>query len=337
MKPTDFSLLISDFLNKYLPNERDYSYNTFCSYRDTFVLLISYIEEYKGVKIERITLDKITRSTIVEFLDWLQSERNCCNATLNVRLSAIHSFYKYVQYVSIEHLDKCHEILSIRAKKAAPKAVTYLTIEGIELLLKQPDVTSAKGVRDLALLSLMYDTGCRVQELIDLTPSNLRLNKNPTILIKGKGNKTRLIPMLNSQVKILKSYIELEKLNNPAVGEHPLFFNSRKEKLSRTGVTYVIKKYFKLALGENESILPKKMSCHSLRHSKAMHLLQAGVQLVYIRDILGHVSIRTTELYARADSKQKRKALEEVHRDLTPDEDGAWENNFNLKTWLKSR
>jgi integrase/recombinase XerD len=240
-----------------------------------------------------------------------------------------------LQCESLDHLHECQKILSIKFKKVSYDSVNYLTIEGIKLLLQQPDATTIKGRRDLALLSLMYDTGARVQEIIDLTPSMLRLNKPSTIKIIGKGNKARLVPMLDAQIGHLENYLKENKLTESHANMHPLFFNSRKEKLTRAGVNHILWKYSTIAREKNKMIIPDKISCHSLRHSKAMHLLQAGVNLVYIRDILGHVSIQTTEIYARADSQQKRTALEKAYVKVNPGEEPMWTENENLITWLK--
>ncbi len=335
MKPTDFSKYISDFITKYLTDEKGASPNTIAAYRDTFVLLLNFIQDMKHIKIEKLTLDKITKKTIIEFLDWIQKERKCSNSTRNARLAAIHSFYKYLQYESLDYLHECQKILSIKFKKTKKESISYLTIEGIKLLLQQPNTSSLKGRRDLALLSLIYDSGARVQEIIDLTPSMLQLNKPATIKIIGKGNKARLVPMLNAQTEFLKNYITENRLNEPFTNMYPLFFNSRKEKLTRAGINYIVQKYAEMARKENQLIVPEKISCHTFRHSKAMHLLQAGVNLVYIRDILGHVSIKTTEIYARADSKQKREALEKAYVNVNPDEEPMWTKDADLVTWLK--
>ena len=335
MKPTDFSKYISDFITRYLNDEKGASPNTIAAYRDTFVLLLNFMQDMKHIKIEKLTIEKITKNTIVEFLDWIQKERKCSNSTRNARLAAIHSFYKYLQYESLDYLHECQKILSIKFKKTNKASINYLTIEGIKLLLQQPNTSSLKGRRDLALLSLMYDSGARVQEIIDLAPSMLRLSKPATIKIFGKGNKARLVPMLNAQTKLLKNYIAENRLNEPFKNMYPLFFNSRKDKLTRAGINYIVQKYAGMARTENALIIPEKISCHSFRHSKAMHLLQAGVNLVYIRDILGHVSVQTTEIYARADSKQKREALEKAYVNVNPNEEPIWTKDANLITWLK--
>jgi len=335
MKPTDFSRYISDFIARYLPDERGASANTISAYRDTFVLLLDFMEREKQLKVAKLTLAKINKETVIGFLDWIQKERKCSDSTRNARLAAIHSFYGYLQYTDLGNLYECQRILSIRARKAPKKSIGYLTIEGIKLLLRQPDTTTVRGRRDLALLSLIYDTGARVQEIVDLTPSRLRLGKPPVIKIIGKGNKARLVPMLDAQIGHLKNYMKEHRLDRPEVNVHPLFFNSRKEKLTRSGIDYILRKYVKMARRTDKTLIPDKVSCHSLRHSKAMHLLQAGVNLVYIRDILGHVSVQTTEIYARADSKQKRKALEKAYVDINPDEEPIWTKNENLISWLK--
>lgn len=332
----DFSRYLTDFLFKYLPGERGASHNTIAAYRDTFVLLIRYIETEKNIKVNKLNISHITHKLILEFLDWLQSERKSSNATRNMRLAAIHSFCQYLQYEELSTFHESQKIQSIKIKKHEKQSISYLSIDAIRLLLRQPDITTSKGRRDLALLSLMYDTGARVQEIIDMTPENIRLDKPHTIKIKGKGNKCRIVPMLENQVKVLQNYMYENGLLQPHSNLYPLFGNTRKEKFTRAGVTCILKKYVEMARISDKSLMPHNVSCHSLRHSKAMHLLQAGVNLVYIRDILGHVSVTTTEIYARADSKQKRDAIEKAYEDTAPKENAVWTNNDNLMQWLKS-
>ncbi|MEO5602581.1 MAG: site-specific integrase [Cyclobacteriaceae bacterium] len=335
MQPTDFSKYLTSFLTKYLSHERGASPNTITSYRDTFVLLIAFLES-RGIKLNKLTIGKITRDVIIDFLEWVQLERKNSNATRNARLSAIHSFLKYLQYQQPENLYQYQQILSIQMKKADQATMSYLSIEGITLLLQQPDIATSKGRRDLALLSLMYDTGSRVQEVIELTPSCIRLDNPSTIKVTGKGRKTRVIPMLEGQVKLLQNYMHEHKLTEPAANMYPLFFNSRHEKLTRAGVNHILLKYATMAKAKKARLIPEHFSCHSLRHSKAMHLLQAGVNLVYIKDILGHVSVTTTEIYARVDSRKKREAIEKAYADVAPKENPMWLKSDNLLDWLKS-
>jgi site-specific recombinase XerD len=335
---TDFAKHLSKFLSEYLPYERNMSPNTVASYRDTYVQFIGYMKDVQKIRVEQLTLDIITRQRVLDFLSWVQKERNCGIATRNHRLAAIHSFMSYLQYEEIHHLDEWQRILSIKAMKDEKKSISYLTTEGIKLLLDQPDTTTRNGRRNLALLALMYDTGARVQEIIDLTPESLKTESKPyTLRLFGKGRKSRVVPLMEEQIVILKRYMEENHLFENHKLKHPLFFNSRNEKLTRAGVTYILKTYVGMARQVTPELVPCIISCHTLRHSKAMHLLQSGVNLVYIRDLLGHVSIQTTEIYARADHKQKREALEKAYTNLIPEKakECEWEQNQNLLYWLK--
>ena len=335
---TDFAKYLSKFLSEYLPYERNMSPNTVASYRDTFLQFIGYMKDVQKIRLEQLTLDTLTRERVIDFLSWVQKERNCGVATRNHRLAAIHSFMSYLQYEEIHHLDEWQRILSIKAMKDEKKSINYLTAEGVKLLLDQPDITTRNGRRNLSLLALMYDTGARVQEIIDLTPESIKTESKPyTIRLFGKGRKSRVVPLMEEQLVILKRYMDENHLYENYKLKHPLFFNSRNEKLTRPGVTYILKTYAGMAKQVNPVLVPDNISCHTLRHSKAMHLLQAGVNLVYIRDLLGHVSTQTTEIYARADHKQKREALEKAYTNLIPEKakECEWEQNQNLLYWLK--
>jgi len=334
---TDFAKQLSKFLSEYLPHERNMSPNTILSYKDTFVQFISYMRDKRKVRLEKLTLDKITKEAVLGFLAWVQDERNCGIATRNYRLAAIHSFILYLQYEDIMRLDEWHKILSIKAMKVEKKSINYLTVDAMKLLLEQPDTATSKGRRNLALLALMYDTGARVQEMIDLTPESIYIASTPyTIRLLGKGRKFRVLPLMEEQVTLLKRYMEENNLMEERRLKHPLFFNNRGEKLTRPGIAYILKTYIEMVRMVRPDLIPDSVSCHSLRHSKAMHLLQAGVNLVYIRDILGHCSVQTTDVYARADSKQKREALENSYNNLIPESDKIrqWEKDQNLLEWL---
>jgi site-specific recombinase XerD len=294
------------------------------------------MNDEKGIPADKLMLKHVDKEKVMHFLDWIEEKRLCCTATRNVRLAALHSFFQYLQYQVPENLLEWQRILSIPAKKTEKTSISYLSLEGIRLLLEEPDCSTRKGRRDLALLSLMYDSGARVQEIIDLTPSMVRLDIPCTVKLIGKGNKSRIVPLLDVQVKFLKTYMSEHKLLEPYANMYPLFSNSRKEKLTRAGVNYILAKYAQHARKKNPSLVPKKLTCHCLRHSKAMHLLQSGVNLVYIRDILGHTSIQVTEVYARTDSRQKREAIEKAYTDVTPKEIPSWLANDDLLEWLKS-
>lgn len=335
---TDFAKYLSRFLSEYLPHERNVSPNTISSYRDAFVQFIDYMKDEKGISVDRLQLKHLTRECISEYLIWLLDVRKCSPATRNYRLAAIHSLCKYLQYAAIDMIEEWQKILSIKAMKTSGNTLNYLTVDGIKLLLAQPDTSTWRGRRNLALLSLMYDTGARVSEIADLTVDSVRITHEPyTIRLFGKGRKARIVPLVKEQVSILRDYMEENHLNDSNKTAFPLFYNDRHEKLTREGIAYILNTYVEMAGMESPELIPGKISCHSIRHSRAMHLLQAGVNLIYIRDLLGHVSIQTTDIYARADSKAKREALEKAYINLTPnrDSDKSWEGNKNLRDWLK--
>jgi site-specific recombinase XerD len=336
MKTTDFAKYLTNFLTVYLIDERGASENTIRSYRDTFVQFIEYINNIESIRINEITLSTITRDRVVAFLDWIQKEKKRGVSTRNNRLAAIHSFIKYVQYHHPDTIYEFQRVLSIKSKRHERGKINYLSLDGIKLFLSMPDTETRKGRRDLTLLSIMYDVGARVQEVADLTVQDIHKEKPYYVTVHGKGRKIRTVPMLEMQMKILLSYMEENGLLKSECRPYPLFTNNRKEKLTRGGITHIVKKYATMARAENDKIIPRSICCHSLRHSKAMHLLQAGVNLVYIRDILGHVSIQTTELYARADSKQKREAIEKAYTNTSPEILPLWERDENMLSWLKS-
>lgn len=188
------------------------------------------------------------------------------------------------------------------------------------------------------MLSVLHDSGARAHKLINLTPSDLFLNKPYHVILFGKGQKKRVVPLQENQIKLLVAYMQETRLDDVANNKSPLFSNNRGGKLTNSGLTYIIHQYANIARILKSELIPDKISPHTFSHSKVMHLLQAGVNLVYIRDLMGHVSIQTTEIYARADSKQKREVLEKAYVDviLINSENCRWERDSNLKVWLKN-
>jgi site-specific recombinase XerD len=338
METTDFAKHLTAFFTEYLVAERGASFHTIRAYSNTFMLLLNYMDKHEHIKADKLSLNHITREVVLNFLDWLQNNRKSGNATRNGRLAALRSFFTYMQYEDPKRIGQWQNILSIKIKKYEKTSVDYLSVDGIKLLLDQIPVDSKPGRRNLSLIALLYDSGARVQELIDLTPLSLNLIKPYYVTLFGKGGKKRIVPLQDEQVKLLQSYMEENRLNESAFNQRPLFSNNRGGKLTNSGITYILNLYANNARIQNPELIPNKISPHTLRHSKAMHLLQAGVNLVYIRDILGHVSIQTTEIYARADSKQKREALESAYVSIIPNTSTgrSWEKDSHLKLWLKN-
>ena len=278
-------------------------------------------------------MQRLLPEKIQSFLLWLEQERSCSISTRNLRLTAIHSFFRYAQAESPQALYHYQQVLAIPLKKRRMPVVEHLSPEGIRVLLSQADKTTVRGRRDLALMSAMYDSGARVQEIIDLSVRDFISGNNPVLILTGKGNKTRRVPIMRNTAFILERYISENRLDIPHKSEYPLFTNNQHNKLTKEGIAYVIGKYARFA-HETSDTVPEKVKCHMLRHSKAVHLLQAGVNLIYIRDFLGHSDIKTTEIYARADSELKRRALENAYPDLVDSNLPDWSENNDLMAWL---
>lgn len=334
---TDFGKYLEKFFIKYLVGEYGASKHTIRAYRNSFGMLLIFMKEVKHISADALQLKHLNRDVILDFLLWLEAKHNNNISTRNQRYAAIRSFCKYLQYEEPTRISEWQNIRSIRLKRGITKTIKYLSIDAIKLLLEQIPLNNYNSRRDLAMIALLYDSGARVQELIDLSPSCLRLEKPYTIRLLGKGNKERIVILQEEQVQLLNQYILDYGLNRREKEIGPLFFNRAGGRLTAAGVTYILKKYANEARLINEEIIPSVISPHILRHSKAMHLLQAGIDLVTIRDFLGHSSIQTTEIYARADSKQKREALEAVYVDVLPQNSNerSWEKNSSLKEFLK--
>lgn len=334
MKTTDFARYLSSFLTDYLPKQRGASQNTILSYRDCFKLLLRYFECEKGISIERITLKDIDRALVLDFLSWLEKERSCSTATRNQRLAAIESYFKYISADNPELLYKTQQIGSIRIKKAQKPVISYLTVDSMKKLLEVIDTSSPQGRRDLAMLSLLYDSGSRVQELIDLKAENVHLCSFPSIDVVGKGNKHRTIPLTEAAGRILEKYMDEFRLNLPQTQCKPLFINKFGHRFTREGITYILQKYAALA-NELDPGIPKKVTPHILRHTKSMHLIEAGVDLVSIRDFLGHTDLSTTDIYAKTNVVEKRKALEKAENAITV-EMKSWNEDKDLMAFLNA-
>lgn len=330
MKKTDFTKALTSYFSTYLPETCGVSPNTCNSYRDAFKLLLLYFQEEKGVPANSIELRMLNRNLASDFLNWLEVQRKVSVTTRNQRLAAMKAFAHYVQYRNPEYLENCTDIIAMRPKKHEKPVIPFLTEEELKALLAQPDPSTRHGLRDLTLLSLLYDSGARVQEITDLKLKDIRLTNPAMVTLTGKGRKARQVPLMKETCKLLDAYIRNFNLNSEPLTS-PLFFNQKGQALSRYGITYILKKYVSQAELDSDT---RKISPHVLRHTKAMHLLRAGVNMIYIRDFLGHVNISTTEVYARIDAKMKRKVFEEKVPNFTPNTTMPWEEDKDLLQWL---
>ena len=330
MKKTDFTKALTAYFSTYLPLTCGVSPNTCNSYRDAFKLLLLYFQEEKGVPANSIELRTLNRNLVSDFLDWLEAQRKVSVTTRNQRLAAMKAFAHYVQYRNPEYLENCTDIITMRPKKHEKPVIPFLTEDELKALLAQPDPSTRHGLRDPTLLSLLYDSGARVQEITDLQLKDIRLTNPAMVTLTGKGRKARQVPLMKETCTLLDTYIRNFDLNSEPLTA-PLFFNKKGEALSRYGITYILKKYVSKAELDGSA---RKISPHGLRHTKAMHLLRAGVNMIYIRDFLGHVDISTTEVHARIDAEMKRKVFEEKVPNFTPNTTMPWEEDKDLLQWL---
>jgi site-specific recombinase XerD len=335
MKTSDFSVLLTRYLTYYLPVQRNLSSNTIRSYRDTFKLLLIFCRDEERLNIAKLRLSQLDKSCIERFLLWLINTRGASPSTYNQRLCAIHAFFDYVMTENPEYMDHCIQILKIRSQVAPSRPAKYLTPENLKQLLAMPDVSVRKGRRDLVLLTVLYDTAARVSELIDICLRDVRFDFPAVITLCGKGRKIRTVPIMKQTADMIKAYLAENHVDVLSHPDMPLFWNSRRQKLTRSGVTYIVQKYADMAKAMSTE-MPSKISPHVFRHTKAMHLVQANVNPVYIKDYLGHADISTTEVYARADNEAKRAALEKATEHLGLPEVSHWEQDSELIEWLSS-
>ncbi len=335
MKQTDFAICLNRFLTDYLVNKRGGSPKTIDSYRYAFMYLLDYYDEVLHISADQISIKDLTYDRLSGFLEWLQKERGNSISTRNQRQAAINSFIRFLMYERPEFLNEYQRILGIPIKKAPQKEISYLKTGGMEAVMNCVDTSDVNGLRDYVMLMLLYSTGIRVSELIGIRVRDLSLQKPFTLLVHGKGQKSRYVPLMNDSIPLIQRYLNEMNYQNTASLDKWLFINHMKKQFTRQGVNYIIKKYGDLARDKSPDLIPEDLSAHKLRHTTAMELVEAGVDLIYIRDLLGHVSVKTTEIYARTDAARKRAAIEAASKEIVPSESASWDNDDDLKTWLK--
>ena len=245
MKPTDFAIRLTNFLGEYLSTQKNVSPNTIKAYRDAFTLLLRYCRDHLAVSPETLTLDTLNAPLVLSFLNHMENEGNCSIRTRNHRLSVLHAFFRYLQTEEPGRIAQCQQILAIPLKRYARPTVHYLTTEELAEILDKPNLSTIWGRRDAALLSLLYDTGARVQELADLSVRDVRLDSPAQICLTGKGRKSRVVPLMSGTVNLLAQYMNEHRLDCSECIDSPLFFNRRGEHLSRSGVRYILDRNFR--------------------------------------------------------------------------------------------
>jgi site-specific recombinase XerD len=329
---------LTRFFTGYLAGERAASPRTVAAYRDAIKLLLIWFRDTERIPPEKLRLADIDRPRVLRFLDWLEVERGCCPATRNQRLAVIKSFCRYTAVEQPDHLDQVTQILAIRQKNTPAPQMGHLTADEAKALLAQPGMGSTRAVRDTVLLAVAYDTAARVQELCDLNVADTRAANPMTVTIRGKGSKTRYVPLMSPTAELLADYLEhLDPHPGLAADTSPLFHGPNHSRLTRSGISKLLARHAQAVRARDPSWAPGlPITPHTLRRTRAMHLIQAGVNLIYIRDLLGHADISTTEIYARADAETKRKAIENAYEPLTTDALPNWISDPSLISWLDS-
>jgi len=335
MKTKEHNLLgpaLRDYFADHLPRLRGMSPNTIQSYRDSLVLLLRYVACARKRTVADLDLSDIDLKAILAFLSYLEQDRKNGVTTRNVRISAIHAFFRYVGTRNPDQLDLVQRILGIPFKRARQRAVEYLEYEEIEAIFSAIDQRKPAGRRDYALLTTMFNTAVRVQEIVDLQARDLQLTKPFQIRVFGKGRKERFCPLWPQTAKTLKAFCHERNLDLRS--DAKVFVNHLGEGLTRFGVRYILAKYLGCARSRIPSLAKKRLHPHSMRHRAAVALLKSGVDLSSISQWLGHASVTTTNRYATIDLEMKRKAIAQV-KTIPRSSRTPWKDHTIL-AWLES-
>ena len=331
--PTNFARCVTRFLTSHLPGERNLSSQTIRSYSLALKMYIGHLDSFARIKPERIEFKDITAESIKGFL---ASMGDINPNTHNQRLSALKSFVRYAILEYPAFLQDGQRILAIPSKRSVTHEIVYLEKEAMKVFLAIPDQTSVRGRRDLAIMAMLYDTGARIQELIGLKVKDVRLVKPETATLLGKGEKIRTVPIMTETARIVELYMHDHGfLEQSACGDLHLFSSTNRAQFTRPGIAKILKRHFAIAKTANPTIpFPKKIHPHAIRASRAIHLLESGVNIIAIRDFLGHTSVTTTQVYLRVNNKVKQDAIAKAYPPLTETVPG-WRENSDLMALLK--
>jgi len=304
----DFATLLEGFFTQRLMQQRRASAHTIASYRDTFRLLLRFAHERLRKVPSALTLADIDARLVIAFLDDLEAKRGITARTRNLRLTAIHSFFRYVAFEAPVHAAQTQRVLAIPPKRFTRALVPFLRRTEVDALLAAPDLRTWSGRRDHALILLAVQTGLRLSELIGLMPDDVQLGAGAHVRVIGKGRKERCTPLSKSTRSTLTAWTR----EPPKLAGQPLFPNAQGGRLSAHGVQYLLAKHVATAATSCPSLSRKRVSPHVLRHTTAMDLLQEGVDRSVIALWLGHESIETTQMYLDADLELKQRVLDRI-------------------------
>lgn len=334
MTTKTLSSLVQTFFTVALP-QRGMSPLTLLSYRDAMKLLLRFVAERRRRAVIHLDVADLDAVIVRDFLDNLEKKRGNEISTRNNRLAALRSFFAFVAAEDPSFSDQCHRICSIPLKRAPVRPIPYLEQHEMLAMLDAPDQSTRSGRRDRALLLFLYNTGARVQELTGVRASDLHLSRPPQVLLRGKGRKERICPFWASTARVLRDLLRENAISQSS--DDNIFLNTQGEPLTRFGVDYILKKHATAVVKAVPSLARKRVSPHTIRHTTAVHMLNAGVDLNVIRAWLGHVDLRTTSIYAEINLATKRKAIQECAPTTGKGRRGRslWKRNADLLAWLE--
>jgi len=310
MKKNLFIHQLGEYFETFLPGIHKASKNTISAYADSFAVFFLFLENEKGLPHHLVTYRHFTAALFDEYILWLRNERQYSDASVLNRISAITTFLKYASRREMSALCAYSTAASMERPSNSDTVFACFTKDEIKILLGLPNPNKYLGNRDLVLLSFLYDTAARAQELCDVRVSDLRFGSVTKVRLHGKGNKVREIPVSAEVSNLLHYHLKEYGLNTKEHKGAPLFSSQTNDKMTTSCVRSIVKKYVNLAKQENPDLFPSKnYSPHSFRHSKAVHMVEAGVSLINIRNFLGHATVAATEIYARIGQAAVTKAL----------------------------
>jgi len=322
--------LIHDFFKIYLPGQRQCSNHTIKSYRDALGALLDFVKLRKKIELHEITFAMIDSKLLSDYLDNVE-EKGCGISTRNHRRNCIRAFYKYAAKMEPTAVIYCDEIYKIPKKNAVkPEIISHMSEAAVKAILEQPDASTNKGLRDRFFMMLLYDTGARIQEIMDARVRDVRLGATPIITLHGKGNKIRSVPLMQATVRHYLDYRKIFHAGANDYSEQPLFYvtrNGENNRMHHDTARRFIHDYGVAAKARCHEV-PDNVHPHLWRHTRAMHLYQHGMDLTLVSQWLGHSKLETTLIYARADTEKKRKAIE-----LATNSDSPLQDHLNSKRY----
>jgi site-specific recombinase XerD len=332
MKLTPFPQLLHGFFHDWLVQQRNTSHHTVLSYRDSWRLFLRFVAARQNKSVAQLELSDLGAPEVLAFLQHAEQKCQVSIGTRNCRLAALRSFFSFVADREPLASAQCAEVLHIPTKKAPQRALCYLDEDELTAILAQPDRSKREGQRDHVLWSVLYNTGARIQEALNLTPRDLRLETPFHVRLFGKGRKERISPLWPETVELLKSLLKRQ----PREENEAIFVNRYGEPLGAAGVRFKLKQYVAAAAKKLPSLTSKRITPHTFRHSTAVSLVAQGVDVTVIRSWLGHASLDTTNHYARANVETKRKALEKVAGSSRLGKPPRWKRDPDVLAWLDS-